>query len=170
MDQVVHWGETVRESVQLVSRLQLNVPAAAQLSFGHSTCEAKTRAASSAAASLVGHNLGHIVRQKKVAGEACRQHAADLDNALFPLCNRFKRERIPHNYLCECGNVLVARAAIGVYDADVLHHSIKVNDTVRGAIKGSRDSVVEGTLIHGFVLQTLPAAAVQDVDIGQTKA
>ena len=63
----------------------LDVSAAAHLGLWHSSHKPETHPAPAATAPVVSHNLSEIFREEKVSRKARGQHAADLNDPLFPL-------------------------------------------------------------------------------------
>src|SRR5580692_13079395 len=66
--------------------------------------------------------------------------------------------------------MLVALRTIGIDNAYIFHHAVKVDHTIRGTPKDAGHAIVERFLIYGFFLQQLPATAMQDMDIGHPEA
>src|SRR5262245_6774766 len=67
------------------------------------------------------------------------------------------------------GCMFVTLGAIRENNADALYHAIEVDDAVRGTPKHSHQLVVEQCFLNSLILQTLPAAAMQDPSFGQVE-
>jgi len=63
--------------------------------------------------------------------------------------------------------MFVAVLTIRIYDTDIFHHAVKINDAVIRATEGLRYAPRECVLVDRLLLQTLPAAAVQNARVRQ---
>ena len=101
--------------------------------------------------------------------EALGQHAADLQQAGLPLAHGRQGERVAYDRLPGDRRVLVAAAAVGIDDAQVLHHAVVVDDAFGRAAEDRGGGGGEVGLGDGLGGQLLPAAAVQQVDVGEAQ-
>ena len=87
-----------------------------------------------------------------------------------PAADRSKRKRIAHNDFGKDRAMFVAFGTIGKDHSHAFDHAIEVDDAVGRAAHNAGQLLVEHRLFDGLILQPLPAAAMQNVDVGKVQA
>src|SRR5579864_489448 len=129
--------------------------------------EAEMSASPTACATILANDFAHVVSEKQKPREARRQHAAHLNQPLLSRRYRCQCQRVADNHICKRRDVLVPTRTIWVNDADILDHSVIIDDAIGSTSKHGGDITDEDVLGNGLGLQSLPSATVQHMHVRQ---
>ena len=113
--------------------------------------------------------MGHVFGEQQMPRKTCGQDAAYLDDAVLTSSDGLESEWISYDHVAKCGSVFVSFRTIRIDNPYGLHHAVEVDDSLRAAPDDSGQLLVENSLLDSLVLQALPAAAVQNLGLGQVQ-
>src|SRR5215510_7435200 len=109
----------------------LHVATTSDFCLRRSTHKTERSPAPSTGADVIINDFGHVFGKHQKTGKTRRQHTANLNKALLSGFNGLERQRVPNDDIGKGGYMLVTVLTIRIHDADVLDHSVVINDSIR---------------------------------------